>query len=225
MNIYAVKIFDISQEKLDELCSFLNLEKRNKIKNFLNKKDKIRGVISELLIKKLVSERLDNKMENIEFYKNEYGKPYIKNHPELKFNISHSGDFVICAIDTEPVGIDIEEIRQFEYKTIVKRYFSIEEFNYINKQEVDSSLNRFYEIWTLKESYIKCCGKGLSIPLKSFSIHIDKYKSIKVTIDGEKMKHIFKQFDIESGYKMAICSLNNEITNKIIFVEQKSLIN
>ncbi|RIU88359.1 4'-phosphopantetheinyl transferase family protein [Oceanobacillus picturae] len=225
MKIYAVKILDISKEKIDNTCSLIDLDKRCKIEKFINKKDKIRTLIGEILIRTTICEDLSIRNRNITFEKNKYGKPYLKGYHNLQFNISHSGDFVVCAIDDQPIGIDIEKIKCIEYKKIAKSFFSVSEFGYIVKEDLNIQLNKFYEMWTLKESYIKCCGQGLSIPLKSFSIDIDQYENIKVIIDNEHKEHVFKRFDIESGYKMAVCSVNKEISNNIIMIEQNSLIN
>lgn len=148
----------------------------------------------------------------------------LEGYPKFNFNISHSGDFVVCAIDDENVGIDIEKENYIKFANIAKDYFTISEFNYIVKQDLDDKLSKFYEIWTLKESYIKCCGQDLSIPLKSFSINIDEYGNIKVTINNKHKGHIFKTFKIDSDYKIAICSLNKDISNTIIMINQNNLI-
>lgn len=56
-------------------------------------------------------------------------------------------------------------------------------------------MRKFYEVWTLKESYIKCYGSGLSMSLKSFSIKIDSYKAVRILSDnGEKVILIQWQF-------------------------------
>ncbi|WP_241401874.1 4'-phosphopantetheinyl transferase superfamily protein [Clostridium beijerinckii] len=52
-------------------------------------------------------------------------------------------------------------------------------------QDLKFQLDMFYEIWTLKESFIKCCGQGLSRSLKLLSIEIDKFKNIKVISNSE----------------------------------------
>ncbi|WP_253205640.1 4'-phosphopantetheinyl transferase family protein [Clostridium estertheticum] len=225
MKIYAVKTLDISEGNLEKICLLIHLEKRCKIQKFINKKDKVRTLIGEILIRTIIFEELSIRNKHLTFEKNQYGKPYFKGHPKFNFNISHSGDFVVCAIDDKSIGIDIEKVKHIEYKEIAKSFFSLSEFNYIVKEDLNIQLSKFYEIWTLKESYIKCSGQGLSIPLKSFSIDIDQYENIKVIIDKEHKEYVFKRFDIGSGYKMAVCSVNKEISNNIIMIDQNSLIN
>lgn len=106
------------------------------------------------MIRTIIVEELD--IKNIKFHKNQYGKPYLKEHPKFNFNISHSGNFVACVVDDKPVGIDIEEVRYIEYEEIAKNFFTVSEFCYIIKQNLNDQLSKFYEIWILKESYIKC---------------------------------------------------------------------
>ena len=88
---------------------------------------------------------------------------YILNKP---FNVSHTGNYVACALSDEPVGIDIEQMRPSDQK-IAERFFTLDERAYISANDSTAS---FYEIWTKKESRIKWEGRGLSKPLPSFSV-------------------------------------------------------
>jgi len=235
MKIYAVKILDITEKKLHDLCLLISLKKKYKIEKFLNKEDKIRTLIGEMLIRTIIVSKLSILNKDIKFDINRYGKPYLQEYSTINFNISHSKDFVVCVIDDKPIGIDIEKVNQIEYKDIAKNFFTTSEYNYIIKKNLDIEINKFYEIWTLKESYIKCCGKGLSIPLKSFSININKNEEIKsegiktegikVICNDEYNKFVLKMFDTVLGYKIAVCSVNKEISNNIIMIDQNSLIN
>ena len=225
MRIYVTKILDISDEVIGKLCLSIDSEKRGKVEKLVNKKDKIRTLIGEILIRTEIVKEIGIRNEYIKFGKNQYGKPYVKGHPNFNFNISHSGDFVLCAIDDKPIGIDVEEVKAFEYQDIAKSFFTTSEFNYIIKKDSESHLSKFYKIWTLKESYVKCCGQGLSIPLKSFSVHIDKYENVKVITNNEYKENTLKIFDIDEGYKIAVCSLNKEISASIIRIEQNNLLN
>lgn len=92
--------------------------------------------------------------------KNSYGKPYID--PNVFFNVSHSGRYVIAAFHKEEVGIDIEEITPLNIEDF--RYiFSEQELHHV--QYSPNPLHTFFKYWTIKESVIKAEGKGLSIPL------------------------------------------------------------
>lgn len=231
MKIYAVKILEITEQELDNLCLLISLEKKSKIEKFINKEDKIRTLIGEMLIRYVIVNEFKIKNSQISFDKNIYGKPYLKGYPKINFNISHSNNFVVCIIDDKPIGIDVEKVKQIGYKDIAKNFFTTSEYNYIIKpsleikQNLEKELNKFYEIWTLKESYIKCKGKGLSILLNSFSIDKDKNERIKIICNDECNKFVFKVFYGVVGYKIAICSLNKEISNNIIMIDQNSLIN
>lgn len=225
MEIYAVKISDINEENLKELCLLIDSEKKCKIEKFVNKKDKIRSIISEILIRTIIIKKLKISNKHIKFSKNQYGKPYLNEYSNFNFNISHSGDYILCAIDNNIIGIDVEKIKNIEYKEIAKSFFTKKEFEYIVNQDLNVQLNKFYDIWILKESYIKCCGQGLSMKLESFSIEIDEFKNIKLLSNNKCKDYIFKLFNIDLDYKVAVCSINKEIPNNIIKIEQKFLIN
>ncbi|GKX65193.1 4'-phosphopantetheinyl transferase family protein [Inconstantimicrobium mannanitabidum] len=223
MEIYVLKISDIVEYKFNKLCSKIDKSKKLKIYKYINEKDRIRALIGEVLIRNIINKKLNLDNGCIEFEHNKYGKPHLKGHPYFNFNISHSEEYIVCAIDDKPIGIDIEAIKPVEYENIAKSFFSTSEYNYIHTAHGCIQLSRFYEVWTLKESYIKCCGEGLSIPLNSFCISIRE--NISVNSGNDRCIYTFRRFNIESGYKMAVCSLNEEITNDIIIIDQNRLIN
>ncbi|MEH7621863.1 4'-phosphopantetheinyl transferase superfamily protein, partial [Bacillus thuringiensis] len=66
-----------------------------------------------------------------------------------------------------PIGVDIELIKNAELN-IAERFFNNNEISYIT-ENTSYQDKRFYEIWTKKEAYIKCIGKGLSMNLNSFN--------------------------------------------------------
>ena len=103
----------------------------------------------------------------------DHGKPYFVNRPGKYFNISHSYERVMCAIGDIPVGCDVQKITTKSERgiKIARRFFTKEEFDKLMSAQNESERNAlFFEMWTLKESYIKCVGGGLSIPLDSFSV-------------------------------------------------------
>lgn len=222
MKIYAVNIEDISEDELDSLIKKVPEEKQARINKFMVKKDKIRALISEILLRTVLDKQFGINNEDIVILKNKYGKPYLKGNEDINFNISHSGDFVVCAVDDKPIGIDIEQIIDIDYKSIAESFFSKDEVQFILNASDENKLHRFYEVWTLKESYIKAKGMGLSIPLNSFCFNFDDYN---IKLVGNENGYVFKQFNLFSGYKMAVCSLNKKDISDIIEIKQGILIN
>lgn len=99
-----------------------------------------------------------------------FQKPYFNNL--IDFNISHSGEFVVCAIClTGKVGVDIEEIKPVPFDEL-KMFFSNKECNKI-EQAQDSAVS-FYRHWTQKEAFLKAIGMGLNVPINEVEILDDK---------------------------------------------------
>ena len=127
--------------------------------------------ISEMARKSLLtiaSEDLQLPVEDICIERGEYGKPYIKDHEEWQFNISHTDGLIVIAVADCPIGIDVEKIREPDYR-IAKRFFTKAENEYIGS-DIEGRDVRFFEIWTKKEAYIKYIGKGLGEPLGNFDV-------------------------------------------------------
>lgn len=87
-----------------------------------------------------------------------YGKPYLRDYPNVQFNISHSGQFVACAVSDRPIGVDIQEIVPY-HRDVAKRVFSPEKLLQIESGP-DPSVE-FTKLWTQKEAYLKMLGIGL----------------------------------------------------------------
>lgn len=98
------------------------------------------------------------------------GKPFIPEVPDFHFNLSHSGSWVVLAFGDSPVGIDVEKL---EYtpgrQQVMRRFFTPEEQAYVQEDPAEEG-ERFFRIWTAKESWLKYTGEGLTRPISSFSV-------------------------------------------------------
>lgn len=137
--------------------------------------------------------------------KNLFGKPYLRDYPDIHFNISHSGKYVFLAVSDKEVGCDVEEIKPFRdfnssRLAIAEHFFSEGEVRAINGTPELSEKNLlFYKIWTMKESFIKAKGGGLSIPLDSFDV-----------LSGEGTEGaVFQNHELSEGYVFTTCELKN----------------
>lgn len=117
------------------------------------------AVAADHLARTMIAEACAVAEESIQFRKNENGKPYVVGLP-IQFNVSHSGNFVACAVDTRPVGIDIEQIRPIR-PALVQKVCTEAEKAYVEAPGGDR-LVRFFEVWTSKEAWFKYTGTGIT---------------------------------------------------------------
>ncbi|MPM34651.1 4'-phosphopantetheinyl transferase Sfp [bioreactor metagenome] len=224
MKVYVTKIKEVSEEILEELIKFISKEKKSKLQKLKHREDKLRSLIGEILVRYVIGENTIIEVNDIIFETNIYGKPYLRNYSDFHFNISHSGDFVICAIDNKPIGVDIEKVIPLEYEAIANNFFTTREMNYIKRENLRNQLSKFYEIWTIKESYVKAYGQGFNMCFKDFSMDYNEEKYIGVIRENKYDKCNIKVFNLESDYKVAICSFNPIIFKHITYIDVENLI-
>lgn len=215
LDTYILKIDkNIEKDDFDRLLSRVSKEKKERINRFHRFEDAQRTLLSDVLARYAICKRLGVRNRDLVFGANEYGKPVLHEPNRTHFSISHSGNWVVCAVDDSAVGIDVEMIKPIGFE-IAERFFSKDEFISLINQPEEMKLAYFYMIWTLKESYIKAEGKGLSIPLNSFTIRI-KGKDISVTVDNEIREFYFYQSFLDSDTVYTVCTLNGN-TNESIY--------
>jgi 4'-phosphopantetheinyl transferase len=216
--IYAVQsTADIPKDQFSRMCMGLTKERQSKIGRFMRYEDAQRSMLAEVLLRRLVYQYTGLHSEAVILKTNEYGKPFLVGKPDFHFNISHAGEWVVCAVDCQPVGVDIERIKSagMGSEEIAKKFFSAGEYEAMLEMPEADRVTRFFELWTLKESYIKAVGKGLSIALDSFSLQIQQDGSINFHSRNQAQGWYFRQYEIARGYKMALCRVQNQFPEKV----------
>lgn len=147
---------------LTEALQQISPQRREQALQFRHELGQRQCVLSYLLLKRALHE-IYGIDENPLFGYGEHGKPFLTNHPDIHFNISHCKDAVACAIDDSPVGIDIESVGR--YKDELARYtMNDEEIAKIADAEDPEVV--FIELWTKKEAATKLVGTGITDNLK-----------------------------------------------------------
>ncbi|WP_033732397.1 4'-phosphopantetheinyl transferase superfamily protein [Bacillus mycoides] len=205
---------NIENHLFNQFSNLISNEKRERMKRLLNLCDINRTLIGDLLIRSLVCQKYKMNNEEIKFIYNEYGKPFVQNFSDFHFNISHSGEWVVCATANSNVGIDIERVSDIEALKLANEFFSEEEFYDLSNMNSDEQINYFFDLWTLKESHIKMIGKGLYIPLNSFSVK--KGSRTLISYTNIPQNFYFRQYNIDPNYKISACATRDELPNEII---------
>jgi 4'-phosphopantetheinyl transferase len=189
----------LAKAEFNQMMPLISSKKQEQIRKYHSHIDSQNSLLGDILIRAEICRITGLCNKQLEFSTNEYGKPCLINDRGIHFNITHTNNFVACAIGDEPVGIDIEQIKPITLK-IAERFFAENETLYIISREDGLIYHRFFEIWTKKESYIKWIGKGLSIPLSSFSV-------FDVANEGEVN---FRQVFNDDRFVCHTCSTNME---------------
>jgi 4'-phosphopantetheinyl transferase len=225
VKVYALKM----DNEVNDTCYKLLLsqtteDKRKKVECYQNKENAYLSLFAEFLVRYVLIQNYQINNKDIQLKYNEDGKPELAGIKNLHFNISHSGQWIVAAIDSSPVGIDIEHVAQIDI-SLFKNLFSSEEYCSLIEKTIPAQVPFFYELWTLKESYIKQTGAGLSLPLDYFTMQVSDNKQVALILSGKQQDSLFfKQYEIDTQYKMAVCALNNSFS-PIHPVTQEELMN
>jgi 4'-phosphopantetheinyl transferase len=193
--------FANNEQELRKYAQKSTLEKIDTYKSIKNKQRKLMG---EMLAFKALKESFNLSDEEIIFTYGEKGKPMLKDSTDKFFNISHSGKWVICAVSDKEVGIDIEIIKKAKLN-VASRFFTPLEIKALNSLEGDQQNALFFTFWTVKESYLKYLGTGLTKPLSSFDVII---KNDIITVNESKLSQSlhFSLLHLDTEYKLILCS-------------------
>lgn len=192
-NITPLRNKIVFQDALDTI----EATRKEKVASFKQTDDKLRCVGAGLLINH-IRERYG---VTCDILVDRYGKPYFEDN-KIYFNISHSGNFVVAAVSNESIGIDIQRTRADKHR-IAEKNFLPEECDFINEAADEAGrMERFCQVWTVKEAYLKKIGIGLRKPLKSFKV--DMNAENPVIVDEPTVKVI--QFKMDQVYVISVCS-------------------
>lgn len=125
--------------------------------------------------------------------KGTYGKTYLREHPQIHFNISHCDGMAVCAFAEVEIGADAEKKDEVNEK-IFRRVFTQSEQELLKsrKENEEEYRESFYRLWTLKESRIKQNGSGMSMSLTDFSFEFTSGDKPEQGEFPDTVKFVFK---------------------------------
>ena len=132
------------------------------------------------------------KLSELTEKREEKGKPYLEG-VSVHYNLSHSGDYAVCALSDRRVGVDVEKITPISVK-VMRRFFGKTVF----------SPREQMRLWTRYESYGKMMGHGIPYPVGS---EIDCY---------------YREYTSLEHYFITVCSESDEFADELILAEDTS---
>lgn len=206
IKVYYTKVSPFIKE--DTFWSQLNLageERRKKIMRMTNDSDRLRSLGADMLLHYALcheQEFFSDDQKPFAVSQEAGGKPFLTEFPDIHFNLSHSGDYVCCAIGNEPVGVDLQKCTPVKER-LAGRFFTKRDNQMLASCQKEQREKLFFRMWSIKESYIKFTGKGMSQGLDSFEIDWEK----RAIIQEEKKEPsaFFEESGSLPGYSFCVC--------------------
>jgi 4'-phosphopantetheinyl transferase len=216
---------------LDRYRGLMSAEERARELRFKFEADLKSFVLTRALVRCVLSRYAAVAPEAWQFGANAHGRPQIQNQAAiacgLDFNLAHSHGLIVVAVSAHrALGVDVEHTTHRRVSLeIAERYFAADEVAALAALPAAERPQRFFEYWTLKESYIKARGLGLAIPLDQFSFGFPHPHSVAIRIDpaladnGARWR--FWQLRPAADYLLSICAdgasvASTEITSRRI---------
>ncbi len=191
-------------------------EERRQESKFYFERDRKQYLISRALVRMVLSRYAQVSPEDWLFAKNAYGRQRVENSgidcSRLTFNISHTSGLIVLGVTMHgDLGLDTENIALGKDSLdVAHNLLAPQEARDLAALPLEQQADRLIEYWTLKESYIKARGMGLSVPLDKFSFRFSDQGSIEFTAHPELMdaatRWQFWQFRPAPNHLVAVCS-------------------
>ncbi len=194
----------LTKEQEQDLKSRLSLKRLEKINRLRFDADRRLSLGAGLLLDQGLR-RFGLREQTEVFGTVENGKPCLLHHPKIQFNLSHSGNMVMAAFSSCPVGCDVER-KQKARMEVVKRFFAPEEQKLLREAKTTKEQDALFgRLWTLKESYLKVEGRGMAMPLNSFSLDLSGHPKLSCEASDNYLFHEFFLPD----YSASVCVKRN----------------
>lgn len=217
LDLWLTACSDCNGDLLEHYRSLLSDEELRRESRFVFARDRRRYLVTRALVRTVLSRYGPTPPAAWRFTTNPYGRPDVDNNgdPEraLSFNLAHTSEMVLLGVTHGgPIGVDIEDVRHERAPLdVANHFFAANEVASLNALPPAARPERFFAYWTLKESYIKARGMGLSIPLDSFAFDLADadmrigFSRRGPSIDDDARDWRFWQIIPAPGHLAAVC--------------------
>lgn len=148
-------------------------------------------------------------IENYTLGKKSHGKPFLNEYPDIKINLSHAKGIAVCSVGKAVSGIDCEQLRTVR-TGVVRRVCTDSEA--AATYSADNPNLIFTRLWTLKESFVKAVGRGVSYPMKNAEFLFED-ENILTNVTGAS----FMQWVIAEKYIISLCTAGTGEETELFF--------
>jgi 4'-phosphopantetheinyl transferase len=202
--------------------SLLTADEVARLQRYVFERDREIFLATRVLVRTTLSRYRPIAPRDWRFVAGGHGRPeLIGDHADLRFNLSNTHGLIACAVahDTD-VGVDVERIARAAPLDVADRFFAPSEVAALRALAPQAQGRRFFDYWTLKESYIKARGLGLSLPLARFAFRFADAGVPEIDIDpalgDEGSRWQFEQRLATSEHLVSVCVRLRDLASKFV---------
>lgn len=167
-----------------EALALLDEGERAANARFLVERKRHEHLVTRVLVRTVLGERLGAPPASLRFVENAHGRPLLAPPATLRFNITHTEGWVGVLVSAEhELGCDVEALaRAPTLLRLAPTVFADAELAALRALPEAEQPERAVRLWTLKESYIKARGMGLALSLKGFAFHLGPGNSVTLDV-------------------------------------------
>jgi 4'-phosphopantetheinyl transferase len=172
-------------------------------------------LVGRALLRSQLAQLVQMPARQLQFTRDSNNKPQLQTPASpWQFNLSHSGAWVVLALSNAgAVGVDVEQhLRPSRLEAISARFFSEAEHAALLALPELARRQRFFELWTLKESYVKALGRGIATALAGTDIAYANPGAITLQLSGaarcQGTVHSW-HYQLSADYSLALASITD----------------
>ena len=166
VDLYLLKPENISADQLALLPDALSPTERQQWQEIHHPGRRQEFLLSRVLLRRLLADRLQCQASELLFCTNPHGKPELSDQ-RWQFNLSHSGDWLVIALCAKgPLGVDVElGQRRRQTLPLARRFYATSEYEWLAALPAEEQESAFYRLWSRKEAVLKAQGAGIAAGL------------------------------------------------------------
>ena len=177
---------------------------RQEVAAYRNRGVALRRLVGEVMAGEAITRYWGVERAAYDIVRPKGGKPYVEGLSGVFFNISHSGNYVVCAVADREVGVDIER-RGTVRLAVARRFFHPDELADLERLSGKERDIRFFDYWSAKEAFLKYVGTGLARPLSSFRVEFAE-EGISIWEGDALLPARMRACVVDEGYACHLCT-------------------
>lgn len=213
MELFCCTFDEIDADHWPRYLDLLDEAERRRHDELLRPGAQRQFLLGRAMLRSALATRLDCPPSSLRFQPRADGKPELAAPAAgWRFNLSHSRDWVVLALgEAEEIGVDVEHHgRRNDIDGIAERFFTAEEYRELATLAPAARRQRFFELWTLKEAYVKALGRGIATALAGTRFEYLTADRAALHLSGAALCHRSVRcwhFQLDADYSVAAVAL------------------